>query len=133
MGVSGATEARAQRVGMAAGAGVLGVIIGLAGAIVHRDAVRPAGVLVPWGLALTLATAFSVTLAAARLAHTPGALGVPIGWVVALLWLQQGRPEGDYVFASDFLGNAYVFGGMVVLALAVVRGIAEPPLERPPS
>jgi len=118
---------------MAVGAGVVGVIIGLAGAIVHRDAFRPAGVLLPWGLVLTLATAFSVTLAAARLARTPGVIGVPIGWVVALLWLQQGRPEGDTVLVSDFLGNAYVFGGMVVLAIAVVRGMAEPPPERPSS
>lgn len=118
---------------MAVGAGFVGVIIGVAGAIVHRDAFRPAGILLPWGLVLTLATAFSVTLAAARLAHMPGALGVPIGWVIALLWLQQGRPEGDAVFLSDFLGNAYVFGGMVVLAVAVVRGMTEPPSQRPPT
>ena len=111
----------------------LTVIVGLAGAIVHRDAFRPAGVLLPWGLVLTLATAFATTLAAGRVGGTPGVLGVPIGWVVALLWLQQGRPEGDAVFVSDFLGNAYVFGGMVVLTIAVVRGITVPPSERPPS
>jgi Family of unknown function (DUF6113) len=125
------TWPRARRVGVAVSSGAVGVVAGLAGAIVHRHAVRPGGVLLPWGLVLTLAAVFAVTVVAGRLAGGPGALGVGLGWVVALLWLQQVRPEGDYVFASDFLGNAYVFGGMVTVALAVVRGMTVSRIESP--
>jgi Family of unknown function (DUF6113) len=128
------TLPRAQQAVLAVGAGLLGVVVGIGGAVVHRHAFRPGGVLLPWGLLLALATAFAVTVAAGRLARGPGAFGVAIGWAVVLLWLQQVRPEGDYVYAGDFLGNAYVFGGMVSLAVAVVRGMTAPPLsERPPT
>lgn len=108
---------------IAVAAGVVGVIIGLAGAIVHRHAVRPDDILVPWGLVLTFATMFAVTVAAGRLAQAPGAIGVAVGWALTLLVLQQTRPEGDYLFAADFLGYAYVFGGMLTMLVAVVRGM----------
>ncbi len=119
-------EPVARRVAFAVLAGLIGLIVGLAGAIVHRHAVRPADILVPWGLVLALATMFAVTVAAGRLAQGVGAIGVAVGWAVSLLWLQLPRPEGDYLFASDFLGNAYVFGGMLTLIVAVVRGMSTP-------
>jgi Family of unknown function (DUF6113) len=124
---------RAQRVGLAVGAGFVGAVVGVGGALVHRQAFRPAGVLLPWGLVLALATAFAVTVAAGRIARGPGAFGVAIGWAAILLWLQQVRPEGDYLFAADFLGNAYVFGGMLTVALAVVRGMTSPLSGGPPA
>jgi Family of unknown function (DUF6113) len=127
------TVPRVRRAGLAASAGVLGALVGLAGAVVHRHAFRPAGILLPWGLVLALATAFAVTVAAGRVARGPGVFGVAIGWAAVLLWLQQVRPEGDYVFAGDFLGSAYVFGGMVSMALAVVRGMTGPLPQGPPS
>ena len=119
-------EPVARRVALAGLAGLVGLIVGLAGAIVHRHAIRPADILVPWGLVLALATMFAVTVAAGRLAQGVGAIGVAVGWAVSLFWLQLPRPEGDYLFASDFLGNAYVFGGMLTLIVAVVRGMSTP-------
>jgi Family of unknown function (DUF6113) len=115
---------RVRRAAETVAAGAVGVVASLAGAIVHRHAVRPGDLLLPWGLLLALAAVFAVVVAAGRLLGGRGALGVAIGWAVVLLWLQQVRPEGDYLFAADFLGNVYVFGGMLTVAVAVVRGMA---------
>jgi hypothetical protein len=115
-----------RRAAVAGLAGLVGVLVGLAGAVVHRQAYRPSDVLLPWGLVLTLVTMFAVTVMAGRLAQGVGAIGVAVGWAVTLLLLQLPRPEGDYLFASDFLGNAYVFGGMLTIIVAVVRGMTTP-------
>lgn len=130
------TEPPARRVvgavaGRVAAAGAVGIVTGLAGALAHRHAVRPVGILLPWGLVLTLAAVFVVTVVVGRLIRGPGALGVAGGWAVVLLWLQQTRPEGDYLFAADFLGYAYVFGGMLTVAVAVVRGMTVPQARNP--
>jgi Family of unknown function (DUF6113) len=123
----------ARKAAVAVAAALVGVVVGLAAGVVHRQAVRPADVLLPWGLVLALVTMFAVTVVAGRIAQGPGAIGVAVGWAVTLLLLQQVRPEGDYVFASDFLGNAYVFGGMLTIVLAVVRGMTVPMRESPRS
>lgn len=122
-----AAVSRGLRAGVAVAAGIVGVLVGLAGAVVHRHALRSDdSIVLPWGVVLTLATAFAVTVAAGRLARGPGAIGVAVGWAVVLLWLQPIRPEGDQVFYGDFLGSAYVLGGMATIALAVVRGMTAP-------
>ena len=124
--------ARIRRAGETAAAVVVGALASLAGAMVHRHAVRPGGVLLPWGLLLALGAVFAVIVAAGRLLGARGALGAAIGWLAVSLWLQQVRPEGDYVFAADLLGNGYVFGGMLTAAVAVVRGMSgsAPPIRR---
>lgn len=89
----------------------------------------------PWGVVLALMTAFAVVLAAGVLAQTAGLLGAAGSWALTTLWLQSPRPEGDILVIADPLGVAFLFGGMVVVAAAVVLGISwdasSPPPPRP--
>jgi hypothetical protein len=89
---------------------------------VSRAAWRWSGHLVPWGLALGLASSVSAVLLARRVSRVLG-FAAAAGWAVGLLLLLAGRPEGDYVIANDGLGNAFLFAttGAVVLA-AVWQG-----------
>jgi hypothetical protein len=89
---------------------------------VSRAAWRWSGHLIPWGLALGLASSISAVLLARRVSRVLG-FAAAAGWAVGLLLLLAGRPEGDYVIANDGLGNAFLFAttGAVVLA-AVWQG-----------
>jgi hypothetical protein len=77
----------------------------------------------PWGLLLALGTAFAVVHAAGLLAGGPGFLGCAAGWVVATIWLQAPRPEGDFLVVADWIGYVFLFGGMAVVAAAVVLSL----------
>lgn len=87
----------------------------------------------PWGVVLALLTAFAVVLAAGVLVQTVGLLGAAGSWALTALWLQSPRPEGDILVIADPLGVVFLFGGMVVVAAAVVLGISsdarKPPLS----
>lgn len=106
--------------------GLVGVLVGLAGLLAHRHAVRPSGVVLPWGLLLGLATAYAVITA---LSMTPvavrGAAACGAGWVLAVVVAQHARPEGDFLIAGDALGMGFVFGGMLAVAVAVVRSVTK--------
>lgn len=114
--------------GLVAAAGVvmacafLGAVLGLASLLVHREALRVAGVPLPWGLLLGLATTYAViTALAATPAGLRGSAGCGIGWFLLVLATQRSRPEGDFLVAGDWLGTSFVLGGMAVVAVAVVR------------
>src|SRR5688500_4551760 len=69
---------------------------------------------VPWGLAL--ATAGSV--AGGRLARSWGNLeasSVAGGWLLALLLVVIGRPEGDFAIAGDGWGYAFLLCASVAV------------------
>ena len=104
----------------------LGAVVCLAGLVVHRQALRPSGVVLPWGLLLGLSTAYAVIRA---VNVTPvavrGSAGCGAGWLLSVLVAHRTRPEGDFMVAGDWLGTAFVLGGMVVVALAVIRSIME--------
>lgn len=115
------TPARAPAVTVAllaltlAGAVVVAVCAGL----VSRQVWRPGGVLVPWGLALSIGGSVSF-VGVARLA------GRWMGFVAAGAWLfvvfggLLSGPGGDYVVMEDFLGWGFLLAASA--AVLVVAG-----------
>jgi hypothetical protein len=93
--------------------------------VLSRLTWRPGDVVLPWGLLLAVgASAGAVVLARCR----ARALGFAAagGWIVGLGALMYGRPEGDYVIASDLLGKAFlVLATVSVLVAAVWRGVPQ--------
>ena len=105
---------------------VLGLLVGLHGAVVHRLEVTVLGVGLPWGLALALATTGLVAWAAAGSVPV-GAAWFGFGWTLALL-AQQGVGSGSYLVAGDPLGWTFMGGGLGVL---VAVGARLSPRPRP--
>ena len=108
------------------------------------------------GYALALVIGFAAGVAAIAVHHTfPGLLlGVgtalvviwtlrmwapragtafAIGWLVPLLFGVAGRPEGDFLVASDLQGWLLVVSGFVVLVAGLVWGRPPPPPRGPRS
>ncbi|MGH3498885.1 MAG: DUF6113 family protein [Nocardioidaceae bacterium] len=100
---------------------LVGVAAGVTGALVHREAWRDGGLTIPWGVVLALVTAFACVYAGGTLL---GGLGGPFavagGWVVSVLYITNGRPEGDFLIAQDAFGNAFAWGGVAVVGGAVI-------------
>ncbi|MDN5853818.1 MAG: DUF6113 family protein [Actinomycetia bacterium] len=109
------------------GLGVVGAVVCLATLVVHRHVWSPFGVELPWGLVLSLGTTYLVVYAAGLLEGGPvGAVCAAAGWVVVLLYVFGGQPEGDYLFASDWLGYAVLIGGLLAAGAGVVVSMAGP-------
>ncbi|UPK74090.1 DUF6113 family protein [Nocardioidaceae bacterium SCSIO 66511] len=107
--------------------GVAGAVVCLAALIAHRHVWSPFGVELPWGLALSLTASYLVVRAAALLDDRPiGAICAAVGWAVMFMYLFSGRPEGDYLFASDWIGYTMLIGGLVVVGAAVVVSMTGP-------
>jgi hypothetical protein len=118
-----------RRLGIGAGLAAsvaLGAVCCLAGAVVHREAVFAGGYAVlPYGLALAIATTWSAGKAMRDVFGDAGGISVVIGWLAALSWLLLGRPEGDFVVANDFLGWGLLAGGVIVLGWLVASSVAR--------
>src|SRR5699024_12042330 len=70
--------------------------------------------------ALPIST-YLVVYAAAMLDGGPtGAVCAAGGWVAMLVYLFGGRSEGDYLFASDWLGYTVLIGGLAAAGAGVV-------------
>ena len=99
-------------------AGLLGAAVAVMALLTHRDAVRVADVLVPWGLALATLGSVLPSLALRSLG-AGGAGGRRLrrrygAWSCSCC--SSGRGEGDYLVAGDARG----WGFLVVASLAVV-------------
>jgi len=106
---------------------VVGAVVSLATMIVHRHVWSPFGIELPWGLVLSLGTTYLVVYAAAMLDGGPtGAVCAAGGWVAMLVYLFGGRSEGDYLFASDWLGYTVLIGGLAAAGAGVVVAMAGP-------
>ncbi len=99
-------------------AGVVGVVSGVAGTLLHQHW---------WGLALALATGLVV------LAWLPPGgvrLAFALGWCVVVLRGVIARPAGGFLISSDARGWSFLAGSFVLLVgalatLASRRGRAE--------
>ncbi|MFG2600856.1 DUF6113 family protein [Streptomyces sp. NPDC048462] len=99
------------RIAALLGLAVLGAVVGIAGALV-----QPAWF--PGGLLLALLASAGLFYGGRRLMGTqPGAVAPAAGWLISVVFLLGGRPEGDYVFGDELGLALFVLGGM---ALAVI-------------
>ncbi|MGW2085921.1 DUF6113 family protein [Streptomyces sp. NPDC001880] len=93
------------------GLAVLGALVGIAGALVQA-AWFPAGLL----LALVAAAAL---FSGGRLVFGTqlGTLAPAAGWLISLVVLLGGRPEGDYVFGDELGLTLFMLGGMATAVI----------------
>lgn len=101
------------------GAAVLGVSVAMAALAVHR-----AGLLL-----LALAILASLTPAWAFIRSPWPRLGATysLAWLVVFGVAVAGRPEGDYVLATDFSGYGLMGAGFVLVVLGIGALTARPP------
>ncbi|WP_328905664.1 DUF6113 family protein [Streptomyces sp. NBC_00234] len=99
------------RIGVYVGLAVLGALVALAGTLVQAA-------WFPGGLLIALASCAGLFYGGRVLVGTQlGALAPAAGWLVAVVLLLSGRPEGDYVFGDELGLALFMLGGM---ALAVM-------------
>lgn len=88
--------------------GVLGALVGVAGALVQAG-------WFPGGLALALAGAGALFHGGSRLTRNRlGALVPAGGWLLTVILLTVPRPEGDFVFGAGVGAYVFLFGGMII-------------------
>ncbi|WEH39852.1 DUF6113 family protein [Streptomyces sp. AM 2-1-1] len=107
-----------RRIGSYVGLAVLGALVSLAGSLVQ-------GAWFPGGLLLALAAAAGVFYGGRLLTRTQlGAFAPAAGWLIAVVVLLNGRPEGDMLFGGgDEIALAlFVLGGMVVAVICATLG-----------
>jgi hypothetical protein len=94
------------------GAGLVGVVSGVAGTLLHQHW---------WGLALALGTGLVV------LAWLPAGgvrLAFALGWCLAVARGAVARPAGGFLISSDALGWSFL-GGSAVLLVAALATVAS--------
>ncbi|MFF8608635.1 DUF6113 family protein [Streptomyces sp. NPDC015346] len=95
---------------------VLGALVGAAGSFAQNA-------WFPGGLALALLATAGVFYGGLRATDTQLGIVVPgAGWLVAIILLSLGRPEGDGVFGGGGAEMAYVVGGMVIAVMCATLG-----------
>ncbi|MEJ8637214.1 DUF6113 family protein [Streptomyces sp. NPDC006475] len=102
------------------GLAVLGAVVGAAGSLVQ-------GAWFPGGLLLSLAGSAGLFYGALRATGTQlGAIAPAAGWLVAIVLLSIGRPEGDGMFSAGIGPLVYMLGG---LAAAVMCATMSQPVQ----
>jgi Family of unknown function (DUF6113) len=124
--VSAGLARRASRIIALLMAFLLGAVVALAATAVHRVDSHLRGVVLPWGLVLGLVTSLVVGLAARYLLGQAGGVCLGAGWLSLFAWLTLGRPEGDFVIASDGLGWAMLILGLVTMAVLFAITLRRP-------
>ncbi|MDN3294574.1 DUF6113 family protein [Streptomyces ficellus] len=112
---------RAARGAAYAGLAVLGAVVGAAGALVQ-------GAWFPGGLLLALAACAGLFYGGLRATGTQlGVVAPGAGWLVAVVLLYLGRPEGDQVFWGGVAELVYVLGAMTIAVMCATVSRTPPP------
>jgi hypothetical protein len=100
---------------------VLGAVVGVAGSLVQ-------GGWFPGGLVLALLATGALFLAGSQLAGNQLGIGAAAaGWLISVIFLSVGRPEGDGIFAAGIGPLVYLLGGMVIAVIcATVWRLPQP-------
>ncbi|MFC9292225.1 DUF6113 family protein [Streptomyces sp. NPDC057052] len=112
----------AARIAAYLGLLLLGALTALAGALVQAG-------WFPGGLLLALAGAAGLFLGGARaVGSRAGAVAPAAGWMIAVVLLTAGRPEGDFLFGAG--GGSYLFllGGMALAVICATIGWGRQPV-----
>ncbi|MFG2644487.1 DUF6113 family protein [Streptomyces sp. NPDC048370] len=90
---------------------VLGALVGIAGSIVQNA-------WFPGGLILALLATAAVFYGGLRATDTQlGVVAPGAGWLVAIVLLSLGRPEGDGVFGGGAAEMIFLLGGMAIAVI----------------
>ncbi len=95
------------------GALLLGVLVAVASVAVHRTSL-------PLGLVVGLTTTFAVAWWLLRSSHPRTVGSYVAGWLGVLVLALAGRPEGDFVLASDLPGYTLMLAALPLLVVALV-------------
>ncbi|MFH8800092.1 DUF6113 family protein [Streptomyces sp. NPDC017936] len=101
---------------------LLGAVTGVAGALVQSG-------WFPGGLLLALAGAAGLFLGGARaLGSRAGAVAPAAGWMIAVVLLTSGRPEGDFLFGAGIGSYLFLLGGMALAVICATLGPGRQPV-----
>ncbi|MFF8317613.1 DUF6113 family protein [Streptomyces bobili] len=112
----------AGRIALWLGLLLLGALTALAGALLQAG-------WFPGGLLLALTGAAGLFLGGARALNSrAGAVAPAAGWMIAVVLLTAGRPEGDFLFGAG--GGSYLFllGGMALAVICATIGWGRQPV-----
>ncbi|MFD0023500.1 DUF6113 family protein [Streptomyces sp. NPDC058382] len=110
-----------RRIPALVGLAVLGAIVGIAGTLVQAA-------WFPGGLLLALLASGGLFYGGRVLMGTqPGALAPAAGWLISVIVLLGGRPEGDYVFGDELGLALFMLGGMAVAVICATMSRSPRP------
>ncbi|MEU0113257.1 DUF6113 family protein [Streptomyces bobili] len=101
---------------------LLGALTALAGALLQAG-------WFPGGLLLALTGAAGLFLGGARaLGSRAGAVAPAAGWMIAVVLLTAGRPEGDFLFGAGSGSYLFLLGGMALAVICATIGWGRQPV-----
>lgn len=114
-------------VGLRAAFALAGAVLCLASLLAYRHLWRVGELPLPWGLVLAVVATYLGVRAAALLDGTPaGATCCAVGWAAVLFYLFNGRSEGDYLLAADWLGYTMILAGLLAAGAGVLVSMGGP-------
>lgn len=109
------------RIAAYAGLAVLGALVGIAGGLVQAA-------WFPGGLLLALVACAGLFYGGSCVFGTQlGALAPAAGWLISVLLLLGGRPEGDYVFGDELGLTLFMLGGMAISVICATMSRSPRP------
>ncbi|MCH0566269.1 MULTISPECIES: DUF6113 family protein [unclassified Streptomyces] len=100
---------------------LLGAVTGIAGSLVQAG-------WFPGGLLLALAGAGGLFLGGSRATRSRGGAVAPAaGWVITVIALTAGRPEGDFLFGAGSGSYLFLLGGMALAVICATIGAGRQP------